>query len=319
VSTFIGDALNVGALRAALPDMPIYFVPNFNPNATPDPQALDGAFNWMGWNHDGNNRAPKPGKIVTVKDGDDAYKNWLGAKDYMAPVSPWFFTHYGPETYNKNFVFPGDLVWFQRWNGILASPPRFLEIQTWNDYGESHYVGPLSSIHTDDGNSKWVNDMPHNGWLDMAKPFIAAYKASASSVGPSFIDDDQLIYWYRPTKKTVTCATDNTMGPPDGYETFEDSVFVVSLLKEAGTVSVSSGDNTKSFEAPAGASAWKLDMGVGKQKFELNRGGQAVLEATSLRDISGDCPCGIYNFNAYVGTVPTGDSDALRPDALAAC
>jgi len=47
VSTFIGDALDVGALRAALPDMPIYFVPNFNPSATPDPAELDGAFNWM--------------------------------------------------------------------------------------------------------------------------------------------------------------------------------------------------------------------------------------------------------------------------------
>ena len=28
-----------------------------------------------------------------------------------------------------------------------------------NDYGESHYVGPLSSPHIDDGNSKWTNDM----------------------------------------------------------------------------------------------------------------------------------------------------------------
>ena len=29
--------------------------------------------------------------------------------------------------------------------------------------GESHYIGPLSSKHNDDGNSKWTNDMcdPH--------------------------------------------------------------------------------------------------------------------------------------------------------------
>jgi len=85
-----------------------------------------------GWNNDGKNKAPKPGANVTVKDGDDAYKAWLGNKDYMAPVSPWFSTHYGTEVdYSKNWVFPGDLVWFERWNEILASPPRFLEIQTW--------------------------------------------------------------------------------------------------------------------------------------------------------------------------------------------
>lgn len=34
-----------------------------------------------------------------------------------------------------------------------------LELVTWNDYGESHYIGPLSSPHYDDGNSKWCNDM----------------------------------------------------------------------------------------------------------------------------------------------------------------
>ena len=36
-------------------------------------------------------------------------------------------------------------------------------MEQWNDYGESHYIGPLSSPHIDDGNSKWTNDMfvPH--------------------------------------------------------------------------------------------------------------------------------------------------------------
>ncbi len=61
--------------------------------------------------------------------------------------------------YSKNWVFPGDLLWFRRWNDILAMKPQFLEIITWNDYGESHYIGPLSSKHADDGNSKWTNDM----------------------------------------------------------------------------------------------------------------------------------------------------------------
>jgi hypothetical protein len=37
--------------------------------------------------------------------------------------------------------------------------PRFVEMITYNDYGESHYIGPLSSKHYDDGASKWANDM----------------------------------------------------------------------------------------------------------------------------------------------------------------
>jgi hypothetical protein len=83
---------------------------------------------------------------------DDSFR-WLAA-------SGWFSTHFGAEvSYSKNWVFPGDELWFNRWNDILTLSPNFVEIVTWNDYGESHYVAPLASPHTDDGASKWVMDM----------------------------------------------------------------------------------------------------------------------------------------------------------------
>lgn len=86
--------------------------------------------------------------------------NALAGKPYIAPVSAWFSTHFGPEvSYSKNWVFPSDLLWFKRWNEVLTLGSQYLEIVTWNDYGESHYIGPLSSKHYDDGNSKWTNDM----------------------------------------------------------------------------------------------------------------------------------------------------------------
>lgn len=75
-------------------------------------------------------------------------------------VSAWFSTHFdGDVPYSKNWVFPSNLLWFNRWKEVLELRPRFVEVITWNDYGESHYVGPLSSPHTDDGASKWVMDM----------------------------------------------------------------------------------------------------------------------------------------------------------------
>jgi hypothetical protein len=120
---------------------------------------VDGAFNWMGWPSDGDNKAPKAGRKVNVVDGDRDYLNKLGSKNYMAgthdfymipfylvhdfvAVSPWFFTHFGPEvSYSKNWVFPGELLWYRRWVDLLNLKPTFAEIVTWNDYGESHYVG----------------------------------------------------------------------------------------------------------------------------------------------------------------------------------
>ncbi|EAW11359.1 glycoside hydrolase family 71 protein [Aspergillus clavatus NRRL 1] len=328
-SSFAGDGIDVSALNAAA-GSEVYFAPNFHPGVG-DFSAIQGALNWIAWPNDGNNKAPTPGHNVSVAAGDAAYIKALNGKDYIAPASGWFFTHFGGEVpYSKNWVFPSDLLWFDRWKEILTLGPRFVEIITWNDYGESHYIGPLSSPHTDDGASKWVMDMPHNGWLEMSKPFIAAYKAGDTSVD-KYVTEDKLIYWYRPTPKDVSCDnTDTTMqgnpnnssgnffrGRPNGYETMKDEVFVVSLLKTPATVEVTSGGASKSFIANAGANAFAAPMGVGQQKFALSREGKTVMSATSLKNIVDTCICGLYNFNAYVGTVPPEATiDKLQPAGL---
>jgi len=326
-SSFAGDALDVDAMRSAA-GQDVFFAPNFHPGQG-DFSKIDGALNWLGWENDGNNKAPQNGVTVTVTQGDSSYDNALSGKPYIAPASAWFSTHFGAEvSYSKNWVFPSDLLWYNRWFEILALKPRFVEVVTWNDYGESHYIGPLSSKHNDDGNSKWTNDMPHDGWLDMAKPFIAAFKAGDDSPN-AHITSDQLIYWYRITPKALDCdSTDTTMGPannasgnyfngrPNGYDIMSDSVFVVPLLTSAGTVTVNSGGTLYTFDAPAGASSLEVPFNVGAQAFALSRNGQEVISATSLKEIRNTCPCGIYNFNAYVGTVPAGDSDPLGPDGL---
>ena len=165
----------------------------------------------------------------------------------------------------------------------------------------------------------------------MAKPYIAAFHSGSKTVD-SHIESDQLIYWYRPTFKSASCdSTDNCekpwpnptpnpnyfIGKPNGYDSMEDSVFVVALLTSPGTITVISGGNgPQTFNAPAGASSWQVGMGTGTQSFSLTRNGQTVLSGNSLKDIISDCVCGIYNFNAYVGTLPAGVSDPLSADGL---
>ncbi|KAJ3751355.1 glycosyl hydrolase family 71-domain-containing protein [Lentinula detonsa] len=332
-SSFAGDGLDIATVRSiasadGFPD--IYFAPNFHPGVG-DLSVIDGALNWLAWENDGDNKAPQGGVVVTVTEGDQEYESALSlTQGYIAPASGWFSTHFGPEvSYSKNWVFPSDLLWYMRWLEILEMQPSFVEIVTWNDYGESHYIGPLSSPHTDDGSSKWVNDMPHNGWLDLAKPFISAYKAGASSPA-SYITSDEIIYWYRITPKNLDCdSTDTTMvtanndtgnyfeGRPNGYDTMADDVFVVPLLTAAGTITVNTGATEYTFDAPAGASAFSVPFEVGAQSFALSRNGVQVMSATSLKVIQDTCPCGIYNFNAYVGTVPEGTRDVLSADGLA--
>ncbi|KAL5342688.1 glycosyl hydrolase family 71-domain-containing protein [Aspergillus crustosus] len=328
VSSFAGDGLDVAAMRQAA-GQAVFFAPNFHPEFGTNMNQVDGLLNWMAWPNDGNNKAPRPGAEISVEQGDDMYIRALNGKDYVAPASPWFFTHFGPEVpYSKNWVFPGDLLWFDRWQQLLTMGPRFIEIVTWNDYGESHYIGPLSSPHTDDGASKWVNDMPHDGWMDMSKPWIAAYKDGATSVD-SYITEDLLVYWYRPAPRDVDCdATDTCMVPanngsgnyfygrPNGWETMEDAVFVVTTLTAPATVTVNSGGNVEVFDAPAGASAFKVPMGLGSQAFSLSRDGQTIASGISLLPIIDGCVCGLYNFNPYVGSLPPAPIDSLQRDGL---
>ncbi|KAG8530384.1 uncharacterized protein KY384_004886 [Bacidia gigantensis] len=333
VSTFAGDGLNVNSIRQTVranKGVELLVVPNFNYK---DLGGADGLFNWMAWPNNGDNKAPSDGNNYSVADGDNNYMMALKPdKPYLLPVSSWFSCHYGLEVpYSKNWVFPSDLLWHSRWNEVLNSGAQWLEILTWNDYGESHYIGPLSSPHSDDGNSKWTNDMPHNGWLYMAVPYIAAFK-NGEQKPDAHIENDNLYYWYRPTPKGVECDDTDTcnkpwpsptpnpnyfMGKPNGAETLLDQVFVVTHLKQPGQLTINSGTNTETFAAPAGASAWAVDMGIGEQSFAVQRNGQNVLSGTSLKNIVDHCICGIYNFNAYVGVLPPGPADALQPAGLA--
>lgn len=164
----------------------------------------------------------------------------------------------------------------------------------------------------------------------MAKPFIATYKAGENIALP-YIEEEKLVYWYRPTKQNADCgATDTTMqgannasgnffaGRPNGYQSMADEVFIVTLLKSPARVTVKSGDQTATFDAPAGISAHRAPMGVGKQQFAVSRHGETFLSGTSLKDIVDSCICGIYNFNAYVGTLPAPTTiDRLQPTGRA--
>lgn len=158
--------------------------------------------------------------------------------------------------------------------------------------------------------------MPHNGWLDMAQPFIAAYKAGATAAD-YFISSERLVYWYRPTPKNVNCdGTDNAGAKPDGWNQLADSVFVVAFLTAPGTLTISSGSNTRTFNAPAGITSFQVAMGLGVQSFTLKRGTRIIFSGQSPRAVTNVCPCGIYNFNAYVGTLNAGTADALDSDGL---
>lgn len=180
---------------------------------------------------------------------------------------------------------------------MLALKPSLIEIVTWNDFGESHYISPAEPHHKDDGSSQWADGMPHDGWRIIMKPYIAAYKAGLSA---PVVNQDQLVYWYRPTPKNTQCTGD-PLGPPNGRDLLADVVFVTTLLTAPGQLTVQSGGNAPvTIDVPAGVTTHNFTMGVGSQQFHVSRSGSQILGGTGGLDIKNTCT--FYNFNAYVGS-----------------
>ncbi|KAF3935590.1 hypothetical protein ABW19_dt0203796 [Dactylella cylindrospora] len=291
VSTFVGDSFNWQVVKNGVPQK-VEALPMFqDPAGVIGRNDVDGAFSWYAWpTYGGNSIAPLP--MTTI--WDDRFITNLAGKPYMMPVSPWFSTHFN----SKNWVFVCEDLITERWKQVLQLKPALVEIITWNDYGESHYIGPWEPNHKDDGSAQWAEGMPHDGWRIITKAYIDAYKAGAST--PS-VSQDSLVYWYRPHPKGATCTSD-TLGRPNGADMLYDNVYVTTLLTSPATLIVKSGGNaavTKS--VPAGVFTSNFTMGIGAQTFTLQRNGQNLLSGTGGLEIKNTCAT--YNFNPYVGSL----------------
>ena len=61
---------------------------------------FDGVFNWdSAWPVGNNNVGP----LTTAS--DDTWISRLGGRGYMAAISPLFFTYYGPQSWNKDWIY----------------------------------------------------------------------------------------------------------------------------------------------------------------------------------------------------------------------
>jgi glucan endo-1,3-alpha-glucosidase len=204
----------------------------------------------------------------------------------------------------KNWLFYSEDLFHYRWEEVLTLKPPLIEIVTWNDYGESHYIGPVNRRYPGDNDGSKVyadTDMPHVAFRALAKLYIAAYKAGMTSVDVSLIQEDQVMYWYRTAPKGAIASSD-PLPPPRGRDLVNDVVFVVTALKEPGQLKVTSGPTVTTVGVGAGVAITWATMGVGTQSFEVSRNGATVLQGTATKQITSSPS--IYNFNVFTGVFP---------------
>ncbi|KAF8515356.1 glycoside hydrolase family 71 protein [Hysterangium stoloniferum] len=256
-------------------------------------------------------------KAIKGRSQNKNQKSGMPTANHYTTVSPWFFTHYSPQTFNKNFLFLSDNhLYSRRWETLVDSRDAvdLVEIVTWNDYGESHYVGPIEG--TQPNSQAWVDGNDHTGWLDLTAYYAHAFK---TGVYPT-VTRDKIVMWARPHARDAEASGDD-VARPTNFQLTEDSLWATVLVPAPSTVvlsvapqssnaspiSLSSGVNSttsKVFDVPAGASHLKIPLIVnGGMRAAVFRNNELVLDF-SPGGFTFDSSPKTFNFNAFAAASP---------------
>ncbi|KAL4871209.1 hypothetical protein BDV12DRAFT_194571 [Aspergillus spectabilis] len=306
----------------------IAFIPDWTsvgPRRASRIAAIDGLMCWDAW----------PDGITPMDTTEDEeYMSILGDRLYIMPVSPWFYTKL--EQFNKNWVWQGGGLWYTRWQQVLELDPNFVEILTWNDYGESHYIGPLHDeavgiLAAAGAPFNYVDGMPHDGWRVLLPYLIQQYKAGSEKERKEVnIEEELLTAWYR-LSPAKACSDGNTTGNTedqgqtilDPGTVLEDRVFYSALLKESADVAVSiGGENwtaewTNTPDNNGGRGIYYGSASVEDREGEvvvtLSRREEFLAQmAGKSIEIQKECPRNQTNWNAWVGNATAVESGGVR-------
>ncbi|TXT07365.1 hypothetical protein VHUM_03085 [Vanrija humicola] len=305
VSTFAGSSCTFGsggvngwqtqfvdALKAQ--GINIFFVPSIfsDPSSFSSYTWMDGELNW-------NSAWPMGNFDISLASTDAAYLAGLGSKAYMTAISPFFFTHFGPSTYNKNWLYRSDdWLYCTRWEEVIAlrGTSTMTEILTWNDFGESSYIGPIKG-DLPATSSTWVDGFDHTGLAQLTAYYAAAYKTGAYPA----ITKDSITLWSRPHPAAATASND-PVGRPTNAGWTSDFLYAVVLATAPATVTLTSGTTSQTFQVGAGLSKLKLASAPGGIGGSVARNGNTVVEYSSGSAFQYTENPVTYNYNYFVGS-----------------
>lgn len=318
VSTFEGPGSAYDWLHIKA-NVEIFFIPDWSSVGAKAAVKLaggvaDGLFSWAAW-------PTGPNDMDTYVDA--SYMQYLEGKPYMMPVSPWFFTNM--PGYNKNWLWRGDDLWHTRWQQALYIAPEFIEIISWNDFGESHYIGPnpehrhplgdpiYTAFDTGEAPYNYAASIEHIGWLELLPFLTEMYRNNKTNTGA-----ETLVGWYR-LNLAGACADGGTTGNTASqlqleyraHDMVQDKIFYSAVVSQPSDITVTVGGVSLGAtwtDTPSG------DVGLyhGSVSF-TGHSGPVVISVTTPtsgvitfqgEDISSSCAVGdkVENWNAHVGT-----------------
>ncbi|KAE8351746.1 glycosyl hydrolase family 71-domain-containing protein [Aspergillus coremiiformis] len=280
---------------------------------------IDGAFSWDAWPVGAEDM-----KVTT----DLEWMQALSGKPYMMPVSPWFYTNL-PQ-WEKNWLWRGDDLWHHRWKQVIELQPPLVQILTWNDYGEAHYIGPIYESGLPEGSSRYIDNHPHDAWRTLLPHYIDEYRRNSianrhGNTTRAFLHQkypisytDKAVYWYR-LNHGQSGSADGTTGNNPGagqpemkpHEVSQDKLFVSVFVTEPSQVYVQIGSGPPSV-LDAGApginhGSFPFNGQTGPVRISIVRDNREVVTTTGP-SITRQCTGGLVDWNAYRSVLDLRDS-----------
>jgi glucan endo-1,3-alpha-glucosidase len=221
------------------------------------------------------------------------------SRTYMAPVTPYYWGEKQKNDGRRYFEFHGGEGIAAQWKSIIEiQKPEWVELVTWNDWGEGTYFSPMDDINKYwpfAGHPKPGFYKTHKGFAELNKYYIEWYKSGQQPP----IRSDNIYFFYRTHPKDAV-APDDLKGPvKKRIGEVQDEIFVTTILTAPAKLLVISGDVEKKYDVPAGIQHTRIPFNTGSQYFEISRKGKRVIYERG-EDISSNIT--EYNFNVYSGS-----------------
>ena len=275
---------------------------------------VDGYFNWQAW--------PMTEGVNNTVSADQEFQAQMKKEGktgpYIMAVSPWQFKDLDNGNPMDAWVAPSDWLFVKRLQAIAEQEvkPDIIELLTWNDWCESHYLRDLpgnSTSATDyaDMNlmARYVDGQNHAPWRIITKYYISWWKNGKRPA----ITEDQVVFWYRVHSKDAQCNQGSSV--IRNSDMVEDAVFAWAAVTKDSTISMSLGDNTfydfdATWTGPAMGSVpfpKNLSQGGDRPKVAIMQDGKTAYYGEGSKPITSWCST--KNFNPVVNLVGQGSAN----------
>jgi glucan endo-1,3-alpha-glucosidase len=272
----------------------------------------DGYFNWQAW--------PMSNNINNTCTPDEAFQYQMKKAGktgpYIMAVSPWQFKDLDNGSGSDAWVAPGDWLFVKRLEAIAQQDvkPDIIELLTWNDWCESHYLRDLpgnstsATDYADLSNMEaYVSGQNHSPWRIITKYYISWWKNGKQPE----ITEDQVVFWYRVHAKDAQCNQGSAT--IRNSDMLEDAVFAWAAVTKDSTISMSLGSNTYyDFNADAsgpalGSIPFPKQLNGDRPVVAIMQGGKTAYYGEGSKPVTSWCST--KNFNPVVNLVGQGSDN----------